>query len=233
MTFNEEASVESTVRDLLAMIDRVAPDSEMLIVDDGSTDGSGQVVARLATEDPRIRVITHDGNRGLGGVYRTGFQEARGRFVTFFPADGQFAADIIDDFYPRVQNADIVLGYLPHRDASLISRALSGIERLLYRVLFGGFPRFQGILLFRRELLARYALRSAGRGWAVLMEFLLRCHRDGCVMVSVPTAVRPRQYGHSKVNNLRTIWSNLRQLFVLRRQLSHEMASRPRATLAA
>lgn len=217
MAYNEVGSFDATCSEILDALHRTDRPYELLIVDDGSTDGTERHADALAASSDSVRVIHHSPNLGLGGVYRTGFREARGECVTFFPADGQFPASIINEFLERIDDYSVVLGYLPRRDSSMLAKLLSSAERILYSLLFGTFPRFQGILMFKRELLARYQLRSAGRGWAILMEFILRCARDGVRMSSVPTDMRPRVFGASKVNNLQTIWSNYRQIIELRR----------------
>ena len=216
MAYNERETLESTCHELLSTLTRTGVASELLVVDDGSTDGTSEIAEAIAGADARVRVIHHTPNRGLGGVYRTGFSEARGGYVTFFPADGQYPATIISAFLPYVAEYDMVLGFLPRRESSLVAKGLSFAERALYRVVLGPMPRFQGILMFRRALLDRHRLHSEGRGWAVLLEFIIRSSRDGCRIVNVPTDVRPRTHGESKVNNLRTIWSNLRQVLALR-----------------
>jgi glycosyltransferase involved in cell wall biosynthesis len=220
MTYNEVQSLEGTANEILVILDRVAPNSELIVVDDGSTDGSGIVADELAAREHRVRVVRHAANLGLGGVYRTGFREARGQHLTFFPADGQFPAAIIGEFLPLAARWEMVLGFVPRRDGSLLARLLSAGERVLFAILFGPMPRFQGILLFRRSLLDQYELRSSGRGWGVLMELILRCARDQRTIISVPTSMRRRVHGGSKVNNTRTIWSNLVQALALRKVLS-------------
>jgi dolichol-phosphate mannosyltransferase len=216
MAFNEVANLEPVVREILASLSALRVSYELLVIDDGSTDGTGPLADRLAQEHEGVRVHHHHVNAGLGGVYRTGFREARGRYLTFFPADGQFPASIIEAFLPLMAECDLVLGYLPERRPSRVGRGLSAIERLLYRGLFGPMPRFQGIMMIRTEVLRRFTLKSAGRGWAVLMELILRVARAGFRIRSVPTPVRPRLSGHSKVNNLRTVWSNFQQALELR-----------------
>jgi glycosyltransferase involved in cell wall biosynthesis len=205
--------------ELLNALTQVAVQSELVIVDDGSNDETPDVALAIASTDSRVRVISHPVNRGLGGGYRTGFTEARGEFVTFFPADRQFPSEIILNFLPRMSDHDLVLGYLPKRDSSVAARLLSWGERLLYRLLFGAMPKFQGIFMFRRSLLQHIKLRSTGRGWAVVMEFILRVSRSGHRVVSVPTEMRPRSQGESKVNNFGTIVSNLRQTIALYREM--------------
>lgn len=220
MAYDEVESLEAVVRELEAALQRIGDPHEILVVDDGSDDGTGDLADRLAEELPQVRVAHHPRNLGLGGVYRTGFSRARGRFVTFYPADGQFPATILERMAPLMQTHDLVLGYLPGGRKSWRGRFLSWAERFLYRVLLGRLPRFQGVFMFRRHLLERFELRSSGRGWAVVMELILKSVRSGCRHTSIPTEIRPRLHGHSKVNNFRAIWSNLLQLVQLRRTVS-------------
>ncbi|MCI0521487.1 MAG: glycosyltransferase [Chloroflexi bacterium] len=222
MTYNEAATLAETTREILEVLTSLNLPHDILIVDDGSADGSREIADQLASAHPAVRAIHHPTNQGLGGVYRSGFAQAQGQVISFFPADGQFPAAILAEFYSHMASADLVLGYLPQREASIISKSLSFLERLLYRLLFGHLPRFQGVLMFRRALLEGILLRSQGRGWAVLLEFILRSVRRGCRVVSLPTALRPRRSGRSKVNNLRTIASNLQQAFQLHRILRDE-----------
>jgi dolichol-phosphate mannosyltransferase len=216
MTYNEAESLADVVREIRDELAGLDATYEVLVVDDGSNDGSATVADTLAADDARIRVIHHQANAGLGGVYRTGFTQSRGRYLTFFPADGQFPARIIGQFLPLMQNHDLVLGYIPQTRTSMVGKFLSATERILYTLLFGGFPRFQGIMMLRRELLHELRLVSTGRGWAIVMEFILRASHGGYRIASEPTAYRPRMHGTSKVNNLRSISSNFTQLLALR-----------------
>jgi glycosyltransferase involved in cell wall biosynthesis len=219
MAFDEVNTLEAVVGEIDRATRELEMPYELVVIDDGSSDGTAVIADRLSRQLPRVRVIHHEVNRGLGEVYRTGFAAALGRFVTFFPADGQFPPAIINRFLLQIEEADIVLGYLPNRHSSLLAKSLSLAERVLYRLLFGPLPRFQGVIMFKRKLLDELELRSTGRGWTVLMELIVRASREGYRLVSVPTAVRPRMSGKSKVNNLRTIWANLKQVVALRRHL--------------
>jgi len=229
MTFNEVETLGATVAEIRGAIDGLGRPWEILIVDDGSTDGSGAAADALAAADPRHRVIHHPVNRGLGGVYRTGFEESRGVHVTFFPADGQFPATIIPEFRAAIDGVDMVLGLLPPRRDSRLGHLLSTVEKAAYRVVVGPMPPFQGILLVRRTLLEGMTLRSEGRGWTILMEFLLRAHRRGARHLNRLTTLRPRTAGRSKVNNLRTIVANTRQMLTLR-ALLRDTSTRPVTT---
>ena len=220
MAFNEAQTLEAVVRDLHRVLNELTRSYEIIVIDDGSVDGTGLVAERLAQELTGVRVVRHLANRGLGAVYQTGFAQARGEWLSFVPADGQFPASILKQFVPLWDGAEMILGDMGNRHRSRLARWLSGAERALYRLLFGRLPAFQGILMFRRRLLDELPLTSTGRGWVVLMELIIRAARAGCRIMSVPIEGRPRHRGVSKVNNLSTIWSNLTQLIVLRCHLS-------------
>ena len=220
MTYNEAHSLEAVILELLDILQTLGCSYEILIVDDGSSDGTAAVADHLSEKLSGVRTIHHETNLGLGGVYRTGFQRSDGRFVTFFPADGQFDPAIVTQMAGLIDDYDMVLGYLTGKRYSLLSQFLSWAEQLFYKLLYGSYPRFQGILMFRRQILQTTPLQSSGRGWAVLMELILKTSRAKYKVISVPTGeLRPRKYGNSKVNNFKTIWANLKEAMALRHLL--------------
>lgn len=218
MAFNEAQSLVEVVSEISQTMLESRFRSEVIIVDDGSTDGTGALADRLSNSIANVVALHHEVNRGIGEVYASGFHHARGAFLTFLPADGQFPAEIVPRFAEMMQGRDIVLGYLPDvgRKRILMARGLSSLERLFFRTLFGQLPRFQGVMMFRRELLEWLDVRPAGRSWGVLTELVVKAKRAGCIMVSEPTPLRARVAGRSKVNNLSTIWANLKQAVQLR-----------------
>lgn len=220
MAYNEVANLDFVVRELVDELQRLGRPWELVIIDDGSSDGSAPLADALAGQIPGVSAHHHETNQGLGGVYRTGFATARGQYLTFFPADGEFPATILGQFLPLMDDADMVLGYLVQADVALLARILAAGERVLYRLLFGSLPKFQGVLMFRRSILETVELTSTGRAWTILMELILRADRTGYRLISVPTELRPRLSGVSKVNNMHTVVDSLRQLFILRRTLT-------------
>lgn len=220
MAFNEVANLQDVVIQIngaLALLPGgPARDDEILIVDDGSTDGTRAVADALADAIAGVRVVHHPMNRGLGGVYRTGFENANQDLIMFFPADGQFPAAIISGFYPLMPDHDLVLGYVSQRSRSLLAKGLSFAEKALYRILFGPMPKYQGVFMVRRAVLSAVPLETTGRGWGIVMEMIIRICRGGYRVKSVPTALTPRTSGRSKVNTLGSIWINLKQTIALR-----------------
>ena len=221
MNYNEAKSLRSVVEEILGVLQRMGNPHEVVIINDGSTDGSGEIADLLAREHRAVRVIHHKINLGLGAVYRTGFTCGTMDLGTLFPADGQFDANIIPQFVARFQEADMVLGYIPEygKNRKPLARFFSWCERILVRIMFGWFPEFQGIMMFRRPLIDTVKLTSRGRGWIIQMELILRFIRKNYRIVGEPTGLRARMSGESKVNNLKSILSNVRQLFVLRLHL--------------
>jgi dolichol-phosphate mannosyltransferase len=219
MTYNEVATLDAVAREIITTLEGLERDYEVIIVDDGSTDGSKAIAEGLVNEYCRIRLICHETNLGLGGVYRTGFTRSRSDLITFFPADGQFPACILLQFVPLMDSHDLVLGYLPECSRPFIAKILSRAERIFYSILFGILPKFQGVFMFRRTILNEIHLQSVGRGWAVVLELIVKASRRNCRLISIPTQIRPRISGKSKVNNLRTVLSNFYQAIELRRFL--------------
>ena len=223
MLFNEVKSLDKAIQGFVDISDEIKKRMDVairiVIIDDGSQDGSSKSADRLAQELDIVRVVHHSQNMGLGEVYRTGFKEAAGDYVTFYPADGQFEPTLLFEYLPRMDDADLVLGYLEDHRVGLLGQCLSLVERFAYNVLFGHFPKFQGIMMFRRDMLDEITILSRGRGWGNVMELILRAHRQGYRVVHVPIRIRPRLHGKSKVNNWRSIRANLGQLIELRLKL--------------
>ena len=219
MAFNETTTLDSITKEIITTLEGLEQEYEIVIVDDGSTDGTKKNAEDLVNEYGQLRLVPHATNLGLGGVYRTGFTQSRFDLVTFFPADGQFPASILLQFIPLMNTHDMVLGYFLDRDRSILSKLLSKAEKILYGLLFGRMPKFQGVFMFKRTMLNEIPLQSSGRGWAVVLEFIIKASRSNYKLVSVPTEIRPRIAGKSKVNNIRTILENLVQAIELRRYL--------------
>jgi len=222
MAFNEAESLEGVVTEILTTLSSVSRPFDVLIVDDGSTDGMGELAEKLASDHPQVSVCRHETNKGLGEVYRSAFQQAKGDWLTFLPGDGQIPAESLYSFLEEMNGADMVLGYIPNRPVPPWVKLLSWGERFLYRLLFGGFPRFQGAFMFRRSILDEITLISTGRGWTIVMELILRTYRGDYRISHAPTLLRPRSHGDSKVNNLSNIWSNLKQAFLLWKSIRKE-----------
>ncbi|MBN2804519.1 MAG: glycosyltransferase family 2 protein [Deltaproteobacteria bacterium] len=216
MAYNEGANIAAVVSDLKESLGRIDGTHEIIIINDGSSDNTKEIAEKLSEEFKIVRTVNHTPNMGLGAVYRTGFKEAKGDYLTFWPADGQFDTDIIKDFTSQTDKCDLVLGYLPNRKRGVIGSTLSFGEKTLYRILFGKMPKFQGVLMLKTSMLKDINLISEGRGWAVLIEFIIKAKKQNYKIKSIPTDLSKRASGKSKVTNIKTVISNLSQIIELK-----------------
>lgn len=192
--YNEEASLESVVDDLLAVVPKVALESEILIIDDGSTDQTPAIADRLSASHSGVRAIHHPRNLGFGAVQRTGFSQTKLPFITLVPGDGQFPASDLSRFLPYAGEADIVLGYRTHRADSLQRRLQTAVFRwVTHRMLGLNFRDINWVKLYRREAITGVEIRSRkiGADAEVLVQVLARGGRVREVEVSYV----PRQSG--------------------------------------
>jgi glycosyltransferase involved in cell wall biosynthesis len=137
--FNEEANVERVVRCCVAYLADRMPDYELLIVNDGSSDRTGEILDRLVTEFPRLRPFHHPQNRGYGAALRTGFDASNKRFVFFMDSDGQFDIRDLDFVLPLVTDHDhIVTGFrIDRRDPFLRRLNAKLFSDFLVRAMLG------------------------------------------------------------------------------------------------
>ena len=222
--YNEAATLEGVLHELIDALKAANIPYEICIVDDGSTDGTAELSDRLAANEPTVKVIHHPVNMGIGPTVRDGNNSGTMPFMTGLPGDGQFPASIIPEFWSLIQDADMVLGYVPDLEKGRppLLTFFSWAERLLVRILFGPIPQCQGVIMTRRSWLDRNPLTTQGRGWIIQMEVIVRAVRSGARIVTAPTSIRPREHGKSRATTLRNICSNLWQMICLWHRLRSE-----------
>lgn len=129
--YNEEANIERVVGQVAAYLDPLGIDYEILPVNDGSRDKTGEILARLAQQSPRVKPQTHPQNRGYGAALRTGFDAAAKTYVFYMDGDGQFDIKDLDKLLPLASEEVIVTGFRIERRDPFIRR--------LNAKLFGGW----------------------------------------------------------------------------------------------
>ena len=226
--FNESAVIARAVREAEAALREVCDRFEILVVDDGSTDGTAAVVRSLLADAPHTRLLEHGTNRGYGAALRTGFEAARFDLVAFTDADCQFDLLELAKLLPLADDIPIVVGHRVDRQDPWRRRFLSRGYNLLARTLLGTRVRDCdcALKLFRRAALAE--LLPESRGFFVNAEMLTRARQLGYDVAEVPVTHRPRGGGTSKVS-LREVPKTLR---VLLRFWWKEVAFGPRPRIA-
>jgi dolichol-phosphate mannosyltransferase len=209
--YDEAAVIEAAVREADDALGRLFVESEIIVVDDGSRDGTGEIVERLTGELPRLRLERHPVNRGYGAALRSGFEAAAFELVAFTDADCQFDLLDLGRMVPLTDRYPVVAGFRADRKDSFRRRFLSwGYNRLARTVLGTGVRDCDCALkVFRREALAE--LLPASRGFFVNTEMLTRARQLGYAVAEVPVTHRQRLGGESKVS-LREVPRTLRTL---------------------
>ena len=202
--FNEAANLEGTIEDVLAATAAV-DDREIIVVDDGSTDGTGELADALATRSTCVRVLHNPTNFGLAAGYRRALAEARMEYFTFVPGDREVSAQSIKDILGLVGSADIVVPYHGNSQArAWHRRVLTRASTALINLLFGFRLRYyQGPCVYRTAL-AR-SLGTSTNGFFFLTEMLVQALRRGHSYVEVGLIHQERSYGRSKAVSLRNI----------------------------
>ncbi|MFM7535932.1 MAG: glycosyltransferase family 2 protein [Acidimicrobiales bacterium] len=204
--YNEVEIIETLGEKLHAVLAERVPDSELVLVDDGSRDGTGEVMDALARRLDHVVVVHNAPNRGLGGALRSGFERARGDVVTWVPGDGQYDLAQVLDGLPLLDTHDAVFARRrarTERNRNLISTVFHGMLRALFRF---DARDLCGIYLIRREVLASMPLRS--EDVFLNLEVPLRFVRSGRPYGDLVLDLLPRQAGSSKVANWRTLVRN-------------------------
>ena len=221
--YNEEANVERAVEGVSSVAQQLGIDYEIILVNDGSADRTGEIARELMQRVPSFRLVEHYPNRGYGGSLRAGFAAAMGDLIAFVPADNQFDFREISRLLERLDEADIVSGYRAERQDTFI-RKLNGFGwNMLVRLLFGYLCRDIdcGFKLFRREVLERVTIVSDGA--MIDTEFLAGARARGFRIAEVPVTHLPRVAGESTGANLKVIAKAFRDLVRFRQRLSREL----------
>lgn len=203
--YNEAPAIEAVVKDVLAVAHELAPGrSEVVLVDDGSTDGSGAVVDRLAAEAPEL-VVVHQRNRGHGPALLTGLDRARGRWIAHLDSDDQIPADELARLWERRAGADLVLGVRTARADPRHRLVLSAVVRRLVSTLAGRPLRDANVpcKLVARPLWIEARPLLADDTFAPSISLAMVAARRRWSIDEVPVAHRARVTGVSSLRPLR------------------------------
>jgi dolichol-phosphate mannosyltransferase len=207
-TYNEKENIERIIQAALAQ----HPSVEMLIVDDGSPDGTGQIVDGIASTNPRVHVIHRSGKQGLGTAYIAGFKWALQRdYARVMEMDADFSHDPghIPTFLRHAQDADLVLGSR-YRFGKVtvvnwpISRLLLSFFANVYARIVTGLPLYDstgGFKLYRRSVLEAIDLDAVkSNGYAFQIEMSFRAWKKGFHIIEIPIVFTDRSEGQSKMS---------------------------------
>src|SRR5580765_6905428 len=134
--FNEEENLPELARTIFDVLGDRPEFVELLLVDDGSCDRTAEIAAELASTEPRVRLVRHERNRGLGAAMRTGFAAARGELVLYTDADLPFDLTLIPEIWSLGASDTVVAGCRSNRGEGVRRWVLSRAYNFLCRTLF-------------------------------------------------------------------------------------------------
>jgi dolichyl-phosphate beta-glucosyltransferase len=230
--FNEECRLSGTLDDAVFTFRERFPGSwELIVVDDGSCDGTVAVVKKYATHCPELRLVSHSRNQGKGAAVRTGMLASRGELILFADADHATPFSQCDELLTAVQSgADLAcgsrFGCRPGQVRRTVPRRLmSGAFRLLaHWTVRPGLKDTQcGFKLFRRSAAMSLFRQSSETGYLFDIEILSLASRQGMQVSEVP--VTWQEMPGSKVSLWRDSWRMLCGLFRIREKLRSGVAA--------
>ncbi len=221
--YNEEPNVTEALRRASAVLESLNVEYELILVNDGSRDRTGEIAKSLIGQIPNLRVVENNPNRGYGGALKAGFYAAVKEWVGFAPSDNQFDFNQIRDLIAKSGQADIVTGYRENDADPFMRRVNRWGWNGLVRLLFGYMTRDIdcGFKLFRREILQHVTLNSDGA--MVDTELLAGAQARGYKIVEVPLVHMPRTAGSPTGSNVRVILRAFQDLVRFRSRLSQEL----------
>lgn len=203
--YNEGMLVEETLAEvLLAATD--LDDFEVIFVNDGSSDDTAACMDALAEKHPKVRVIHHEVNLGLGAAYNTGVHAAMQPFVILVPGDNCFAAESLRFLFSHVGSADIIIPFHLNADVArpFFRRFISTSYTMLANLLSGKtIPYYNGIVIQRTEFIKEIGVRTDG--FAYQLDLLVRMLRRGASYATVGIYVNERAAGKTKAFRLRNV----------------------------
>lgn len=219
--YNEQENIERVVHDCMAYLDTTGIDYELLVTNDGSSDQTGAILDRLASEHPRLRPQHHPKNRGYGAALRTGFDAAQKRFVFYMDGDGQFDIRDLEKLLPLATDEDsIVTGFRIERRDPLMRRLNARLfGGFLVRIMLGVRVRDLNCAfkLIPKKVLDAITLESTGA--LINAELYGRAIRRGFGIKEVGVHHYPREAGVQTGAHLSVILRAFKELFQLRQKI--------------
>ena len=217
--FREEGNIEAAIDNACLIAQKVTQDYEIIVVDDGSPDKTGDFARLKAQVDPHIRVAVNARNEGFGYSFARGVKMATKEFITVFPGDNDMSADSLKDLLDARGSADLIISYMQKtRKRSLFRRGVSMAFVIIMNFLFGlKLEYYNGAFICRTARLKAIPIKSTGL--AALAECIVRLLRQGASYRIIFFEHVGRRHERSKAFNLKSINAVLKTIWILWRDI--------------
>lgn len=224
--YNEEAVIATTVRRTHAALTATGVARfEIVVADDGSTDGTRMAVENAASTLSGVRVVSLPANRGYGAALRAGFNAAREPVIFLMDSDGQFDPAEVSLLLDKWSDHAAVCGVRAHRSDPLPRRLYN---RAFFTIVNARLGRTAQDINCGFKLVPRSVTRGlVSDGALISTELMLRARDAGCRIVNVPVSHSPRTTGTATGANPRVVLRAFGELYRLDRRMRHEPVARP------
>jgi glycosyltransferase involved in cell wall biosynthesis len=222
--FNEAENIRESIRRAVRVCDRMGLDYEVVVVDDGSRDATGQLVADISLENTRVRIVSHTRNRGYGAALKSGILASQKEYVFFTDSDLQFDLDELGWLLASAGEFDIIAGYREKRSDPVGRRFNAWAWGQLVDWLFELRVRDVdcAFKVFHRSVFERIPIHSVGA--FVNTEILVRAQAQGFTVKQVPVSHFPRHAGRQSGADIRVVVKAFRELGRLHKDLKQAQA---------
>lgn len=219
--YNEEHNIAQTVSTAIPILKKIATKWELLIIDDGSTDNSPQIIQKLATRyGSSVRIITHQPNRGYGAAVKSALYQSKYPWLVYNDGDGQFDFSEVGKFIKTQQQtqADLVIGYYLKRQVPFYRLWGSTLWQIAVYLLFGLKVRDIdcGFKLISRQAIKSIPKLESERGPFISSELLIKAKKQGLKIVEIGVHHYPRKQGVATGAQIKVILAGLTDLVKLR-----------------
>lgn len=213
--YNEASNMGTMIDQATQIGNEYGIDYEVIVVDDGSSDNSAQIVKEYSKKNPRVSLIQHSKNMGYGAALRTGFQNVKKDLVFLTDGDNQFRLSEIEKLFSKIDSCDVVVGYRINRQDKAHRRLNGFLWTKLTRTLFGLPTRDVdcAFKLFRRRALEGLVLKSDHL--LIHAEILARIKKKGFKIQEIGVTHYPRAAGKASATGVGRILKTFGELFGL------------------
>ncbi len=218
--YNEEENLTRNLPVMIDAMDSYVRDLEVIVIDDGSTDKTADVVRDFAARDPRIRLVRHEKNLGPGSGIITAAPLATRDFVIFLPADIAMRLDQLPRFFDAALNTDVVVGISSKRSDYTAFRKFASFVYIVFIKLLFRLPmrQFNYVHLYRRGALQKCL--PTVRGVFMSVELLVKTRDAGFRFAEVDVDYVPREFGKASCGSTTVIFDTIKDAlrFYMRRR---------------
>ena len=224
---NEERNIQAAMSNVLAAFDDLHIDGELVVINDGSTDRTGAIVAEMMGRDARVRGVEHAERKGVGASFWDGVSKAHGQFVCMLPGDNENDPWEILRYARLTEHVDILVPFVFNKQVrSPFRNALSLLYRFIINTTFlVQFNYTNGTVVYRKKLLEELDFHSDG--FFFQTDILVRLVKRGYLFAEVPYRLNARAHGVSKAVSFPSLLQVIRGYLRLVRDVHFQ--PRPRA----